>query len=658
MSNRLVCRLVSAAFIAASCGAAAADDEAVKFKGYSPGAQMTVDKFLHAVGKLKTYSDEAVIKMETGMSFGQDDQSVSFIYAKPRRFRIRTQQHDITSNGKELTVHLKGMRRYTVSPLEEDVGKQVSSYIGGRAMNFGIGQLILAKNARKKFAEQFEGLESAGSEHIDGDRCTLLSGTMSMSAMGMSDENTPATLYIRESDMMLRRVEVDLIDLIKKQFEGEEGMVMPFKEYKIAYDVREIRVNEKLDEDLLTFEPPAGSKKVERFYTMDSQPTGGAMQFEMSGKQAPEFELETTDGEWVSLESLSDKVIVLDFLPRWRMNRTSGLEQLDEIRGEYADKDVSIVCVHGKAEGGDLTEELEEKGLKLTIALDAGGSTLGRYFEERFGSGIVLISKDGIVQGRYSSSLDEDASKSLRADIDTLLAGKTLGSAGEMTEEQIDEAAEQRGARYSQGEVAEALNEDRLREAWSVRAARGQSFSFGSSGASPGTGGDFWLRDKDVIKRVNTRGETTAEIPLPESSFDQFSRDQFVAGKIGTRLGVVYMKSVAGEGEEMGYRPPKQFLMIAGDESGETLWKLEFDVSNFQMPGQLTLADIDGRPGGEVLFVHQGALWIVDARGEPIVRKPVPGIVQWMIVDDRDRDGRPELYVRSNAKLVRLDYRP
>jgi hypothetical protein len=36
----------------------------------------------------------------------------------------------------------------------------------------------------------------------------------------------------------------------------------------------------------------------------------------------------------------------------------------------------------------------------------------------------------------------------------------------------------------------------------------------------------------------------------------------------------------------------------------------------------------------------------------------VEGWPQWLRVEDLDRDGRAEIYLRTNAKFLRLDYRP
>jgi hypothetical protein len=110
--------------------------------------------------------------------------------------------------------------------------------------------------------------------------------------------------------------------------------------------------------------------------------------------------------------------------------------------------------------------------------------------------------------------------------------------------------------------------------------------------------------------------------------------------------------------EGTAFQPPKKATLTAYDREGNELWTKELEVQNYQMPASLVMADVDGRAGDEVLFLHDGAVWVLDARGEVIARKPVEGWPQWLRVEDLDRDGRAEIYLRTNAKFLRLDYRP
>ncbi len=646
------------ALSASPCVLAVGDDDKVSFDGYSPRAEAAVEALLRSIGSLSTYSDDAVMKMETGLSFQQMEQAVSFKYAKRRRFRIRSDQDDVVSDGKKLTVYQKNMRRYTVKPLEKDVAKQVRPYAGGMGTGFSIAQLFLAKDKGKYFAETFKELDVTGRDTINGDRCLLLEGTTESSLMGLSDEAAPVVLWLGESDHMIRRVELDLLEAMKKQFDENQGMVLPFKEYKLVYEVRDVKVDEPIEESEFAFKAPSRAKKVDRFYSRMAHSGDTAAQFELSGKRAPDFELESTAGQWVTLSSLEGNVVVLFFLPSyWPASQASLLKPLDEVRRDYSDKSVSFFCVFPQSEADKLVESLQEAEMDLAVLLDPQRVTSAEYYDEAMGVGVVLVDKKGAVQGHYPGMLSKETTSSLRSDLDKLIAGETLPGGKPMTEEQIAEADEQRATGYSWGKTADPLNEEDLVKAWSVRARSSRTFGF-PSGSRHVVSGDMWIRDKDTVRRIDPEGNVTGEIPLGSPSREQFAQDEFVAGKIGSQLGVVYMVTIPGEEQMMGWRPPKGVTITASDESGRELWQLEFEVVNQQLPQHLTLADVDGRGGDELLFVHKNALSIVDGEGELLLRLPITGIVQWMIVEDRDRDRRAEIYLRTQHKLFRYDYRP
>ncbi|MCH8251501.1 MAG: redoxin domain-containing protein [Planctomycetes bacterium] len=649
-----------------------ADDKTVEFDDYSRAAERAVDQLLLSIARLKTYRDDAVIEMKTGMAFGQDAQEVGFAYAKPNRLHIRTNDHEVVSDGKELTVYVKGMRRYKTAPLEKDIGKQIEQYVGGGRMGFGVSEMFTAANPRKWFAKRFKGLEITGRETIDDERCIVLEGMLETDAMGMVDTDAPVVIYLRESDGLIRRVEVDMLDAIKAQFgggdddddESETPTFFPFKEYTVVYDVVDIEVNQAIDESEFTFDAPSGAKKVDEFFGGRWRHVGDtASRFELSGKEAPDFELESVDGESITLSALRGRIVVLDFLfagfGRGGRGGTMQLDMLDEVRRDYEAKGVTLLAIYPDSSADSLVERLSEAGIEITVVLDPDRSATSEYFSEAFASGIVLVGKDGVVQGRYAGFLTADTAKTLRSDLDKLIEGKALAGAKPMTEEEIDEATDQRAARFG-GATAEALNEESLDEAWSVKANASAAISFGVGGGGTVTSSDgaMWVKHKRTLRRVSASGEVTAEVTMPHYPTDQFGQSRTVVGRVGRGLGIVHMATIPGEEETMGWRPPKGVKLTASDESGDEVWTLEFDVKNQQVPRHLALANLDGRGDDELVFVHEGAVWIIDETGDVVARKPMVGRVQWLKVEDRDRDRRAEIYVRTPTKLIRYDYRP
>ncbi|MCH7527202.1 MAG: DUF2092 domain-containing protein [Planctomycetes bacterium] len=587
---------------------------------------------------------------------------VAFAYAAPKRFKITSQQHEVYSDGKELTVFAKAMRRYTVNPLKKDVARQVKKYFGSMGMTFGIGELVLGDDPRKPIAKNFKDLDVAGYEDMEGDRCLRLDGLMKKSRFGPfggEQSDIPVSIWLRTSDHLIRRIEIDMAESMKERAKEEEGMQFfaMIEDLKMVLDVRDLKVNQEIEKDIFAFKPPSGVKKVDRFYSEGIQQPDTAVQFEMSGKKAPDFELQTTDGRWLTADMLQDKVIVMQFLSAGVPGTTGTIKALYEVQQDYRDKAAEFLCVYPSSDADKLMSKLRDDDIDLTVLLDPDRDLTGKYFDEQWAGGIVLVSKEGIVQGKYPRFLSDDTKKSLRTDIDTLLKGESLSGGKAMTEEQIQEMESQRGARFY-GEVADALNEEHLQEAWSVRASGGGGYRVSRGGGARGAGEGLWIRSEDGVIRITHDGQIAEEIPLPKPSTDVSVREGFLIGRIGSRTGVVHLTTVPGDQERYAWRPPKAALFTAYDGAGRERWQIEVEVKDQQPPQQMAMGNIDGRRGDELVFFHQGAIWVVDSRGEVIVRKPSPGRPRWLRVEDRDGDKRAEIYIRTNTKLFRFDYRP
>jgi len=269
-----------------------------------------------------------------------------------------------------------------------------------------------------------------------------------------------------------------------------------------------------------------------------------------------------------------------------------------------------------------------------------------------------LINREGIVQGRYLGPLVEQTTRALRSDLDKLLAGQALPAAAAMTDEQKQEAAEQRASRGGMVSSVEPVNEAHLHEAWSVLARVGMNFGGTGQAARSVVRDGLWVRDRNNVRCISPEGKITAEIPIIEVASGRFNQEAFTVGRLGRGMGVVYLSTIPGDEEQAGWRPPKAARLVANDEEGRELWRLELPVENYQIPQGLCTGDVDGRGGDEVLFLQGGALWVVDGRGEVIVRKAVAGWPMSLLVEDRDNDRRAEMYVQTQQKLHRFDYRP
>lgn len=463
----------------------------VVFDGYSARAEAAVERMLRGVSRLKTYADDAVIKMEMGAALQQPEMVMSVVYEAPHRFHIRTMVHEVVSDGRTLSVYMKQSRRYKVEPLERDVGEQIGQYVGALGLDFGVAELLVSEDPRKAFADTFKGLDVTGLESIDGDRCLVLEGVMGEALMNMAGADVPATLYIRERDMMLRRLELDLLEGVKEQFEGAEALSGMLEEYRLVYDVRGLVVNKPLERDAFSFEPPEGAKKVDQFHSMWLHVGRSAAQFELSGKPAPDFSLETTDGDVFALSAERGRVVVLHFVWSQFGFQDPSIRKLETIRREFESKGVVFVSIFPGANADKLLERRREDGVEMRVVLDPDRVAVDAYFNERYAMGIVLVDKQGIVQGRYRMLQQKNTDQYLRDDLEKLLAGKGLAGGKVMSEAEIREAQEQRAAVFTGASASDPINEADLHEAWSVRTRASGTFGFGG-GAARRPGGELW----------------------------------------------------------------------------------------------------------------------------------------------------------------------
>ncbi len=648
--------LVCVAAVAGSA-ARAEDPPPSPFEGYSRAAESVVENMIRSMSKLRSYSDAAVFRFDTDMDFSPPEQKLPFLFQAPGKFVIDSDMHRMVSDGKQLTVLMKQNNRYKTEPLEEDVYKQVAQHAGGGAfMMFSAVDMLLSERPHKRFGELFKELDVGDRVTIDGDRCIELRGRLEGMWFDAQASRIDVVIAVRESDMILRRIDIDASEVLRKQ--AAEG-AMTGSRYHLVYDVRDIRTDARFEASTFTFEPPSGAKKVDKFYSRWMATGDTAEQIEMSGRPVPEFDLATTDGGAVRSGELAGKVVVLNFLFRgWTGDRDVNSKALQKLRADYADKGVAIVSIHtGGADDKEL-EQLREAGIDLPVALDADGELRDAFFDQQFDGGIILLNRDGKVQGQHRLLFNEDRTAALRKDLDRLLAGETLAAGKEMTDAEREEYREQTSSVQYGGSRVEPVNADRLEEAWSVR-IRGGSHTFQPSGEV--LGNDLWIRDGRMLRRIGPDGRVTGEINLPSRGTDPYVQESFAVGQIGRRLGAVLMTTIPGEpadGEDTGgWRQPKGVSLTAVSEAGDELWKIELDVENWSMPQYLQFVDLDGRPGDELVFLFNSAVWVLDHAGETVCRKPVTGWATWLQARDADGDRRSELYVRTNEKLLRYDFR-
>lgn len=654
--------LISLAMVFGLAAAAPADDKAKEnLETWSPKAKDALERLTGGLEKLRSLEETAEFRMESdAQQMGRPEgQKLSFAYLKPNRFRFKLPEGEVVCDGKELTVFKTDVGRYTTSKLDpkKDIVEQITQHMGPFRLDVGNGLLLVSKKPRDRFVQTFRNMDVTGRETRNGDACLVLQGFAGVPG-GWIKDDLPVTVWMRETDGLVRAVEFDVLQVAQQT--GEQFQNATY--FRMVYDVTELKVNEKPDEKAFSFTAPEGAKKTDRLYSRWGHTGEGASQFVLSGKPVPEFEGKTLAGDVVGSEQLAGKVGVVSVLYVGGGYTSPGVEELADLYAKYRDRGLGVlVVVQGDLDEDKLAETFDTARAAYPV-IHEGGYGIARELECG-GGGTVLVNRDGVVQGRYAGFLTPQMTESLTKDVEKLLEGRDLPSAKPMSKEEIEEYEDQTTARFTPSSQVEPLNEDWLREAWAARAPD-ESGNYWSSGTGPQSDAEgIWVRHRNSVRKINLKGETVAEVPMPPrktASQGHTPLTPFLVGAVGRggRPGIITVETIADEESQEQYKPPVGATFAAFDEQGTELWRLEVHGGQHQQPQHMTLADLDGRRGDELVFAFSGAIHVISNEGKLIIRKPCSGWPQWLLVQDKDGDGRAEIYLRDQLHLRRYDFRP
>jgi len=116
------------------------------------------------------------------------------------------------------------------------------------------------------------------------------------------------------------------------------------------------------------------------------------------GKPAPDFELETIDGERFNLSDHRGKVIVLDFWATWCGPCIQVMPQIDRVVAEFQDQNVLLVAVNLQEAPDRITPTLERLGLETTVALDRDGVVAEKYAATAIPQTVIIDSNGEVAR--------------------------------------------------------------------------------------------------------------------------------------------------------------------------------------------------------------------------------------------------------------------
>jgi len=183
-----------------------------------------------------------------------------------------------------------------------------------------------------------------------------------------------------------------LIDLqstaaAKIQVNGKPGMELQEKAVK-----KNLKIDEPIADSLFTFTPPPGAKEVQEIAILG----GGNAAPDLTGKEAPAFEVKGLDATPYSLTALKGKFVLLDFWATWCSPCRMSMPILDRLNEEFKDQGLVIIGVDVEEEH-DVVEAFVKKSPTAYPTVLSGDSGILRAYHVAGYPTFVLIGRDGKV---------------------------------------------------------------------------------------------------------------------------------------------------------------------------------------------------------------------------------------------------------------------
>jgi peroxiredoxin len=155
----------------------------------------------------------------------------------------------------------------------------------------------------------------------------------------------------------------------------------------------------------LTLFACSGTQTPDQTETHASLETPEPRKLVAAGQMAPDFTLQTIDGETVSLSDLRGRVVVIDFWTTWCLGCVQELPITDRFAQWVEEEDLPITVLALNTFGGKgqakrlqgIQSYLEKKDLDLTIPLDPSGDPVAKAYGVRAFPSNIIIAPDGVI---------------------------------------------------------------------------------------------------------------------------------------------------------------------------------------------------------------------------------------------------------------------
>jgi peroxiredoxin len=115
------------------------------------------------------------------------------------------------------------------------------------------------------------------------------------------------------------------------------------------------------------------------------------------GKQAPDFELDTLDGQTVVLSQLQGKPVLLNFWATWCSPCVYEMPFLQQVHQDWPEDELVLLGVNIGESPSQAAEFMQSNGLSFTVLLDSQTAVAQKYNIEYIPT-TFLIDREGIIQ--------------------------------------------------------------------------------------------------------------------------------------------------------------------------------------------------------------------------------------------------------------------
>ncbi len=116
------------------------------------------------------------------------------------------------------------------------------------------------------------------------------------------------------------------------------------------------------------------------------------------GKRAPDFQLNTLDGQSVALSDLKGKPVLVNFWATWCDPCRGEMPYLQQVYDEWRGEELILLAINIAESPSQVAEFMQSQGLSFPVLLDSEADTAQRY-NIRYIPTTFFIDKEGIIQG-------------------------------------------------------------------------------------------------------------------------------------------------------------------------------------------------------------------------------------------------------------------